>query len=104
MGIIKDRHGTYLRAQKSAQKPRSGGRQNHRCGQAPRLMAEGLSPHQGPASRRTRSAKPHLAALTGSCAEATAAIAERPTYGSRLRIDEIERMAAYHYALALQRR
>jgi len=99
MGVIKDRHGTYYARKKVPQKLEVAVGKIAASGK-PRVSWLTASLRTKDLKQANREAKAHLARFDQILAEAEAAVAERPLRTS-LTPREIERMAAYHYALSL---
>jgi hypothetical protein len=99
MGVIKDRHGTYYARKKVPQKLEVVVAKIAGSGK-PRVSWLKASLRTKDLKQANREAKAHLARFDQLIAEAEAAVAERPLRTS-LTSREMERMAAYHYALCL---
>ncbi len=90
MGVVKDRHGTYYARKKVPKNLETAVAKTTDAGK-PRVSW----------LKANTDAKLHLAKFDAILAEAAASIADRPLRTS-LTQRELERMAAYHYALALR--
>ena len=100
MGVLKDRHGTYYARKKVPKHLEAAVAKTTDAGK-PRVSWLKVSLKTKDLRQANALAKAQLARFDRILAEAAASIAERPPRTS-LTQRELERMAAYHYALALQ--
>lgn len=100
MGVVKDRHGTFYARKKVPKNLEAAVAKNTDAGK-PRVSWLKASLRTKDLRQANIQAKPVLAKFDAIIAEAASSVADRPLRTS-LTQRELERMAAYHYALALR--